>query len=99
MRDRARSLTTITGDIGPAQSQDTEQKLSTTIHHITPTHYGGRKRPGGRAIEEDVRDRRHDTRYAHLTLIGGVRLVGFEPTTCGLRVRCSAVELEARRGV
>jgi hypothetical protein len=25
-----------------------------------------------------------------------VRPVGFEPTTCGLRVRCSAVELEAR---
>ena len=24
-----------------------------------------------------------------------VRPVGFEPTTCGLRVRCSAVELEA----
>jgi hypothetical protein len=28
-----------------------------------------------------------------------VRPVGFEPTTCGLRVRCSAVELEAHRRV
>ena len=27
-----------------------------------------------------------------------VRPLGFEPRTCGLRVRCSAVELEARRG-
>jgi hypothetical protein len=26
-----------------------------------------------------------------------VRLRGFEPRTCGLRVRCSAIELEARR--
>ena len=26
-----------------------------------------------------------------------VRPLGFEPRTCGLRVRCSAVELEARR--
>jgi hypothetical protein len=25
-----------------------------------------------------------------------VRPLGFEPRTCGLRVRCSAVELEAR---
>ena len=27
-----------------------------------------------------------------------VRPPGFEPGTCGLRVRCSAVELEARSG-
>ena len=27
---------------------------------------------------------------------GLVRPLGFEPRTCGLRVRCSAVELEAR---
>ena len=26
-----------------------------------------------------------------------VRPLGFEPRTCGLRVRCSAIELEARR--
>jgi hypothetical protein len=26
-----------------------------------------------------------------------VRPSGFEPETCGLRVRCSAIELEARR--
>src|SRR5438270_12624195 len=26
-----------------------------------------------------------------------VRPLGFEPRTCGLRVRCSAVELEARK--
>ena len=26
-----------------------------------------------------------------------VRPLGFEPRTCGLRVRCSAVELEAHR--
>ena len=26
-----------------------------------------------------------------------VRPLGLEPRTCGLRVRCSAVELEARR--
>jgi hypothetical protein len=25
-----------------------------------------------------------------------VRPLGFEPRTCGLRVRCSAIELEAR---
>jgi hypothetical protein len=28
--------------------------------------------------------------------VTGVRPPGFEPGTCGLRVRCSAVELEAR---
>ena len=28
-----------------------------------------------------------------------VRPGGFEPPTCGLRVRCSAVELEAQEGV
>ena len=27
-----------------------------------------------------------------------VRPLGFEPRTCGLRVRCSAIELEARCG-
>ncbi len=27
---------------------------------------------------------------------GLVRPLGFEPRTCGLRVRCSAIELEAR---
>jgi hypothetical protein len=29
---------------------------------------------------------------------GNVRPLGFEPRTCGLRVRCSAIELEALRG-
>lgn len=29
---------------------------------------------------------------------GAVRPLGFEPRTCGLRVRCSAVELEAQGG-
>ena len=32
----------------------------------------------------------------YLRIISGlVRPLGFEPRTCGLRVRCSAVELEA----
>ena len=31
------------------------------------------------------------------TVTAKVRPLGFEPRTCGLRVRCSAVELEARR--
>jgi hypothetical protein len=30
-------------------------------------------------------------------LLVSVRPLGFEPRTCGLRVRCSAVELEAHR--
>ena len=34
---------------------------------------------------------------ANMTRSNAVRPLGFEPRTCGLRVRCSAVELEARR--
>ena len=34
---------------------------------------------------------------AFLTWSEVVRPLGFEPRTCGLRVRCSAIELEARR--
>src|SRR5205085_3619918 len=37
--------------------------------------------------------------YARSGVARKVRPLGFEPRTCGLRVRCSAVELEARCGL
>ena len=38
------------------------------------------------------------TAHFAVPLFRFVRPLGFEPRTCGLRVRCSAVELEAHTG-
>jgi integrase len=55
--------------------------------------------PDFEALATGLATRPDDTEHDNTPTSPRVRPSGFEPETCGLRVRCSAVELEAHRRV
>ena len=81
----------------PARGGSTDFTTHAAPSQRRPTRPSGQRRAAVRPGL--VRDRRHEGGPAHLSRSDLVRLRGLEPRTCGLRVRCSAIELEAHREV
>jgi hypothetical protein len=66
--------------------------FSNELHHPRPP-----ERAWARTTPQVARDQTLISLEGQWGLGQRVRPPGFEPGTCGLRVRCSAIELEARR--
>jgi hypothetical protein len=77
--------------VGAQQGSSSVKQGSSTLSVDVESHFPGRASDDGLVgltwLAEPI------------DLVFLVRPSGFEPETCGLRVRCSAVELEAQRRV